>query len=100
MPPQPSQPQPSDTSSQPVGEPERTEVGQQHVIPGTERISDAELAKRRAEQPLKPKATQKPADEGLFSDESKQTDLIDQLTAKGRAGDLKGRSRAGRPSRS
>jgi hypothetical protein len=83
MPPQASQPQPSDTSSRPPrGDPERTGAGQQHVIPGTERISDAELAKRRAEQPLKPKAKQKPADEGLFSDKSKQTDLIDQLTAK------------------
>ncbi len=83
MPPQVSQPQPSDTSSRPPGEePERTGAGEQHVIPGTERISNAELAKRRAEQPLKPKHKQKPADEGLFSDESKQTDLVDQITAK------------------
>jgi hypothetical protein len=29
-----------------------------------------------------PKAAQKPTDEGLFSDESKQTDLVDQLSAK------------------
>ena len=34
-------------------------------MPGAERISDAELAKRRAEQPLKSKAEQKPADEGF-----------------------------------
>ena len=46
-------------------------------MPGAERISDAELAKRRAEQPLKSKAEQKPADEGLFSDQSKQADLFD-----------------------
>jgi hypothetical protein len=45
-------------------------------MPGAERISDAELA-RRAEQPLKSKAEQKPADEGLFSDQSKQADLFD-----------------------
>jgi hypothetical protein len=82
MPP-PSRPQPSDNSNQPPrGEPERTGAGEQHVIPGTERISDAELAKRRTKQPLKPKAAQKPADEGWFSDENKQTDLVDQLRAK------------------
>jgi hypothetical protein len=50
----------------------------QLVIPGTERISDAELAKRKAAEALKPKVAQKPADEGLFGDESKQTDLVDQ----------------------
>jgi hypothetical protein len=83
MAPPASPPQPSDNNNPPPGgQPERTGVGEQHVIPGAERISDAELAKRRAEQPLKPKAKQKPAEEGLFSDESKQTDLIDQLTAK------------------
>ena len=57
--------------------PERTAAGEQHIILGAERISDGELAKRRAEQPLKPKAKQKPADEGLFSDESKQAGLFD-----------------------
>jgi hypothetical protein len=50
----------------------------QLVIPGAERISDAELAKRRSEQPLKPKAEQKPARRGLFSEGHKQTDLVDQ----------------------
>src|SRR6185437_16578824 len=60
---------------------ERTGAGQQHVLPGAEPISGAELAKRRSEQPLKPKAAQKPADEGLFSDESKQADLVDQARA-------------------
>jgi hypothetical protein len=57
-------------------EPERTAAGEQHVLPGAERISDAKLAKRRAKQPLKPKAEQKPADEGLFSDENKQASLF------------------------
>lgn len=85
MPPPTSPLQPSDTSSRRPGEePERSGAGEQHVIPGTDRISDAELAKRRAERPLKPKAKQKPADEGLFSDESKQTDLVDQIAAKAR----------------
>jgi hypothetical protein len=51
------------------------------VLPGAERISAAELAKRRAEQPLKPKARQKPADQGSFSDDRKQTDLVSQLKA-------------------
>jgi hypothetical protein len=76
MAPQTSKPQPSSRST-PAGEPERTGAGEQHVMPGAERISDAELAKRRAEQPLKSKAEQKPADEGLFSDQSKQADLFD-----------------------
>ena len=49
----------------------------QTVLPGAERISDAALAQRRADQPLRPRAAQKPMDEGLFGDESKQTDLLD-----------------------
>ena len=32
---------------------ETTSVGEQHVIPGAEKISYAELAKRKAEAPLK-----------------------------------------------
>lgn len=51
----------------------------QLILPGAERVSDAEIAKRRAKQPLKPKAAQKSADEGLFSDDSKQADLVDQI---------------------
>ncbi len=58
----------------------------QLVLPGAERLSDAELNKRRVQQRagerLKPKVAQKPADEGLFSDESKQTDLLDVLAKK------------------
>ena len=76
MAPQASKPQPSSRST-PAAEPGRTGAGEQHVMPGAERISDAELAKRRAEQPLKSKAEQKPADEGLFSDQSKHADLFD-----------------------
>ena len=49
----------------------------QHVIPGAERISDAELAKRKAVEALKAKVNQKPTDEGLFGDEANQTDLVD-----------------------
>jgi hypothetical protein len=50
----------------------------QLVLPGAERISSAALAKRRANERLKPKVAQKPADQGLFSDESKQLDLVEQ----------------------
>jgi hypothetical protein len=52
-------------------------VGEQHVIPGAEKISYTELAKRKAEAPLRPKVGQKPADEGLFGDRANQTDLSD-----------------------
>ena len=60
---------------------ERTSAGEQHVIPGAEKVSDAEVAKRKAGQPLKPQVAQKPADHGLFSDESKQIDFIDEPVA-------------------
>ena len=60
---------------------ESTSAGEQHVIPGAEKISGAEVAKRKAGQPLKPQVAQKPADHGLFSDESKQIDFIDEPVA-------------------
>lgn len=56
---------------------ERTEAGEQTVLPGAEKESEGKQAQRKADQPLKPKAAQKPADEGLFGDDSKQTDLLD-----------------------
>lgn len=56
---------------------ETTAAGEQTVLPGAERIGDGELAQRKSDQPLKPTAAQKPADEGLFGDDSKQTDLLD-----------------------
>ena len=56
---------------------ESTSAGEQHVIPGAEKISGAEVAKRKAGQPLKPQVAQKPADEGLFGDAANQTDLVD-----------------------
>jgi hypothetical protein len=69
------QPNPSRTKT------ESTSAGEQHVIPGAEKTSAAEVAKRKARQPLKPQVAQKPADHGLFSDESKQIDFIDDLAA-------------------
>ena len=60
---------------------ESTIAGEQHVIPGAEKVSDAEIAKRKARDALKPKVAQKPADEGLFGDRAYQFDLAD-LVAK------------------
>jgi hypothetical protein len=62
-------------------------AGEQYVIPGAEKVSDAEVAKRKAREPLKPRVGQKPADEGLFGDWANQTDLVD----------LAGRSKAAKP---
>ena len=58
----------------------------QLVIPGTEHRS-ADLAKRRAAEPLKPKAEQKAADLGLFArpEGKQQLDLVDQVAEKERA---------------
>ena len=69
------QPKPSRTKT------ERTIADERHVIPGAEKVSGAEVAKRKARQPLKPQVAQKPADHGLFSDESKQIDFIDEPVA-------------------
>jgi hypothetical protein len=41
---------------------ENTSAGEQHVIPGVEKIWDAEVARRKAAEPLKPKVGQKPAE--------------------------------------
>jgi N12 class adenine-specific DNA methylase len=51
----------------------------QSVLPGTEPISDARLAQRRALERLRPKAEQKPAYEGLFSPREKQVDLEEAI---------------------
>jgi hypothetical protein len=47
--------------SQAEAKTESTNAGEQHVIPGAEKVSDAEVAKRKAGQPLKPKVRQKPS---------------------------------------
>jgi len=52
----------------------------QGVIHGAERATDAVLAQRRADMPLKPKAIQRPCDVGLFSDDSEQLDLVSWFT--------------------
>jgi len=68
------------------GEPttEATPAGEQTVIPGAEKITEGEQAQRKADEKLKPTKAQKPADEGLFGDESKQTDLVDMAREKER----------------
>jgi hypothetical protein len=54
----------------------------QAVIPGAERASDATMAQRKADAPLKAKVEQKDVG-GLFGDDSKQTDLMDLPGARG-----------------
>lgn len=51
----------------------------QAVLPGAERASLADVAKRRANAPLRPKAQQKACDIGLFSDEADQLDLVEMF---------------------
>ena len=75
----------------PSGGTERTAAGEQHILPGAEHISDAELAKRRAAEPLKPGVAQKPADEGLFGEGHKQTDLVDQANAAAKKAEAEGK---------
>lgn len=48
----------------------------QLIIPGAERATDADMAQRKADAPLKPKVAQKDAG-GLFSDAMDQKDLLD-----------------------
>lgn len=60
---------------------ERTKAGEQHIIPGGERISSAELARRRAAEPMRPKKVQDAIDFGLFGDSPRQTDLVETARA-------------------
>lgn len=49
----------------------------QHVLPGGERLTDAELAQRRANAPLRPKVEQNlVCDHGLFGDSHLQAELF------------------------
>jgi hypothetical protein len=48
----------------------------QAVLPGAEQVTHAAIAQRRADMPLRPKATQRPCDAGLFSDQSQQKELF------------------------
>lgn len=55
---------------------DNTPAGPQTVLPGAEKASDATMAQRRADAPLKPKKAQRPCDAGLFSDEKNQISLF------------------------
>lgn len=57
----------------------------QLVIPGAERISDAQIAQRRAAERLRPEAPQRPMDEGLFGDTRAQDELFARLPPEPRA---------------
>jgi hypothetical protein len=53
-------------------------------LPGTDRISQAELVQRKANEPLRPSVEQKPMDVGLFGDEAKQKELFQGATDRAR----------------
>lgn len=55
---------------------DRTAAGFQTVLTGAERASEATMAQRAANAPLKPKTAQKPCDVGLFGDEANQEELF------------------------
>jgi hypothetical protein len=57
---------------------EQTPIGPQYVLPGAERITDSELARKRAETRLRPTVAQRPCDVGLFGDTAAQSDLVDR----------------------
>ena len=57
---------------------DHTPIGDQHVIPGAERVGDATLSQRKADAPLRPTRVQMPIG-GLFGDTHTQIDLIDML---------------------
>lgn len=59
---------------------EMTPEGEQYIIPGTEKISQKQLAERKFAEPLKAKVEQKESPGPLFED--KQTDLIEQIRLK------------------
>ena len=60
---------------------EREAEGQLGLL-GTERISQGELAQRKANEPLRPSVEQKPADEGLFGTEKDQRELFQKAQGK------------------
>ncbi|TXH57906.1 MAG: hypothetical protein E6Q97_03470 [Desulfurellales bacterium] len=68
---------------------DRTDIGDQYVVPGAEKISDRELAERQGQKPLRSDVEQKPANEGIFDTEGrKQTDMfaLGKRPSKTRAG--------------
>lgn len=58
---------------------EHTFAGPQHMLPGTEKASDATMAQRSSAKPLRPRVPQVPCNIGLFSDDAAQADLLDLM---------------------
>lgn len=58
---------------------EVTPIGRQYVIPGAERLTDRQIAERKAQEAMRATKAQKPCDIGLFSDEAVQIDLVEML---------------------
>jgi hypothetical protein len=54
---------------------DRTEAGAQVVLPGAEKATNATMAQRRADEPLRAKVAQKPVG-GLFGDGHRQIELF------------------------
>lgn len=62
---------------------EKTDAGEQHLIPGVAPISDAERLKQQLAANLAPAVAQKPCNHGLFDDGARdQLDLV-ELAKKG-----------------
>ncbi len=59
----------------PAATTEMTPIGEQYVLPGAERASEATMAQRAADAPLKAEVPQKPPG-GMFSDEGNQGSLF------------------------
>jgi hypothetical protein len=55
---------------------ERTLAGEQCVLPGAEKATDATLAQRLADAPLRPKREQVLSLGGLFGDSAKQVEMF------------------------
>lgn len=66
----------------------------QLVIPGAERATDADMAQRKADAPLKPKVAQKDVG-GLFSDAMDQKDLLDLSASPEGWGEVEAEDRTG-----
>jgi hypothetical protein len=66
---------------------EKTAAGPQYVLAGASRAGDGEIARRRADAPLRASKaqqsvgarTQQPCDLGLFSDDARQLHICDLL---------------------
>lgn len=72
----------------------------QLVIPGAEQRPSADLAKRRAAEPLKPRVAQKPLEHGLFGEEKNQTELFEAPGTPAKSSSVAGATAAKPPRKS